>query len=76
MYRARAMFTKAAIEMNNENYESAIGYLKTSSRLFTTSLGRDKSELKETYLLRLEAAHKAKDQKTIDIAKNILENIL
>ena len=76
MYRARAMFTKAAIEMNNENYESAIGYLKTSVRLFTTSLGRDKSELKETYLMMLEAAHKAKDQKTIDMAKNFIENFM
>ena len=76
LYRARAMYTKASLEMENKNYESAIGYLKTSTRLFTSSLGRDKTELKETSLLMLDAANKANDKKTINIAKGIIKSLM
>ena len=56
LYRARAMHTKALIEIKNNHYESAIGYLKTSSILFTSTLGKNKLELKEAYSLMLKTA--------------------
>jgi len=76
LYRARAMHTKALIEIKNDHYESAIGYLKTSSILFTSTLGRNKLELKETYSLMLNTAYKIKDEKTINLAKNNIEKLM
>ena len=76
LYRARAMHTKALIEIKNNHYESAIGYLKTSSILFTSTLGRNKLELKETYSLMLNTAYKIRDEKTINLAKNNIEKLM
>ena len=76
LYRARAMHTKALIEIKNDHYESAIGYLKTSSILFTSTLGRNKLELKETYSLMLNTAYKIRDEKTINLAKNNIEKLM
>ena len=76
LYRARAMHTKALIEIKNNLYESAIGYLKTSSILFTSTLGKDKLELKEAYSLMLKTAYKIKDEKTINLAKSNIEKLM
>ena len=70
------MHTKALIEIKNDHYESAIGYLKTSSILFTSTLGRNKLELKETYSLMLNTAYKIRDEKTINLAKNNIEKLM
>jgi hypothetical protein len=76
LYRARAMHTKALIEIKNNHYGSAIGYLKTSSILFTSTLGRNKLELKETYSLMLNTAYKIRDEKTINLAKTNIEKLM
>ena len=76
LYRARAMHTKALIEIKNNHYESAIGYLKTSSILFTSTLGKNKLELKEAYSLMLKTAYKIKDEKTINLAKSNIEKLM
>ncbi len=49
LYRASAMHTKALIEAQNGNIEDAIGLLRTASRIFANSLGKDKTELLEAY---------------------------
>ena len=76
LYRARAMHTKALIEIKNTHYESAIGYLKTSSILFTSTLGRNKLELKDAYKLMLNTAYKIRDEKTINLAKANIEKLM
>ena len=76
LFRARAMYTKALIDIKNYNHENAIGYLKTASRIFTTTLGKNKLELKETYILMLDAANKIKDKETINLARSNIDKLL
>ena len=50
--------------------------LKTASRIFTTTLGKNKLELKETYILMLDAANKIKDKETINLARSNIDKLL
>ena len=69
LYKASAMHTKALIEIKNNNIIEAIGLLKTASRIFLHSLGKDKTELMEAYQELYEQAKKINDTKLMKDTK-------
>ena len=73
LYRASAMHTKALIESQNGNIEDAIGLLKTASRIFSNSLGKDKTELLEAYE---ELYKQAKIMNDLNLLKNIKKRLI
>ncbi|MFP6780032.1 MAG: tetratricopeptide repeat protein [Alphaproteobacteria bacterium] len=75
IFKASALHTKALIEIKNKNVNDAIGLLKASSKIFYNTLGKDKSQLIESYeeLIKL-----ALDNNNIELAnktKQKLKNI-
>ena len=72
LYKASAMHTKALIEIENNNINAAIGLLKTASRIFLHSLGKDKTELMEAYEELYQQAKRINDTKLMqDIKKRL-----
>jgi len=72
LYKASAMHTKALIEIDNNNIIEAIGLLKTASRIFLHSLGKDKTELMEAYEELYKQAKKINDTELMkDIKKRL-----
>jgi len=75
LYKASAMHTKALIEIKNDNIFEAIGLLKTASRIFLHSLGKDKTELIEAYEELYQQAKKVNDTELIDDIKKRLNKL-
>ena len=76
LYRASAMHTKALIEIKNGNINDAIGLLKTASRIFANSLGKDKTELIEAYQELYKQAKTINDSDLVNKTKNRLNKLL
>ena len=76
LYRASAMHTKALIEIKNGNINDAIGLLKTASRIFANSLGKDKTELIEAYEELYKQAKTINDSALVTKIKNRLNKLL
>tara|TARA_B100000674_G_C37971170_1_gene977058 strand:- start:1418 stop:2146 length:729 start_codon:yes stop_codon:yes gene_type:complete len=76
LYRASAMHTKALIEIKNGNINDAIGLLKTASRIFANSLGKDKTELIEAYEELYKQAKTINDSDLVNKTKNRLNKLL
>mgnify|MGYP006204984667 CR=1 FL=1 len=72
MFRASAMHTRALIDIENNKIESAIGFLKTSSRIFYNTLGKDKKQLIETYQELIKQALNIND---IELANSIKKKL-
>jgi tetratricopeptide (TPR) repeat protein len=75
IFRASAMHTKALIEIKNKNMDYAIGLLKTSSKIFYNSLGKDKSQLIETYKELIKQALNIKDIELANTTKKKLNKL-
>ena len=75
IFRASAMHTKALIEIKNKNIDYAIGLLKTSSKIFYNSLGKDKSQLIETYKELIKQALNIKDIELANTTKKKLNKL-
>jgi hypothetical protein len=69
------MHTKALIEIKNKNIDYAIGLLKTSSKIFYNSLGKDKSQLIETYKELITQALNTNDIKLANTTKKKLNKL-
>ena len=76
LYRASAMHTKALIEIKNGNINDAIGLLKTASRIFANSLGKDKTELIEAYEELYKQAKTINDSDLVNKTKSRLNKLL
>ena len=75
LYKASAMHTKALIEIENNNIIEAIGLLKTASRIFLHSLGKDKTELAEAYEVLYEQAKKINNIELMEDIKKRLNKL-
>ena len=64
------MYTK------NGNINDAIGLLKTASRIFANSLGKDKTELIEAYEELYKQAKTINDSDLVNKTKNRLNKLL
>ena len=67
IFQASAMHTKALMDIKNKNIDSAIGLLKTSSKIFYNTLGNDKHQLIEIYKELIKQALKIND---LELANN------
>lgn len=75
IFRACAMHTKALLEIKNKNINEAIGLLKTSSKIFFNTLGKDKSQLIESYKDLIEQALLINDLELAASTKKKLKKI-
>ncbi len=75
IFRASALHTKALIEIQNKNINDAIGLLKTSSKIFYNTLGKDKSQLIESYEELIKLALDINDIDLADKTKQKLKNL-
>lgn len=75
IFRACALHTKALIEIKNKNLDDAIGLLKTSSKIFYNTLGKDKSQLIENYEELIKLAQSINDPDLVHKTKQKLINI-
>lgn len=67
IFQASAMHTKALMDIKNKNIDSAIGLLKTSSKIFYNTLGNDKHQLIEIYKELIKQALETND---LELANN------
>ena len=75
IFKASALHTKALIEIKNKNISDAIGLLKTSSKIFFNTLGKDKSQLIESYEELIKIALAINDTDLANKTKNKLKNL-
>ena len=75
MYRASAMHTRALIAVKNKNINDAIGLLKTSSRIFYNTLGKDKKQLIESYQELIKQALNINDLELANSIKKKLKKL-
>ena len=75
MYRASAMHTRALIAVKNNDIDSAVGLLKTSSRIFYNTLGKDKKQLIESYQELIKQALNLNDLELADYTKKKLNKL-
>ena len=75
MYRASAMHTRALIAVKNKNIDDAIGLLKTSSRIFYNTLGKDKKQLIESYQELIKQALSINDLELANSIKKKLKKL-
>ena len=75
MYRASAMHTRALIAVKNKNINDAIGLLKTSSRIFYNTLGKDKKQLIESYQELIKQALSINDLELANSIKKKLKKL-
>ena len=72
---ASALHTKALIEIKNRNISDAIGLLLTSSKIFYNTLGKDKTQLIESYEELIKLALAINDIDLANKTKKKLKNI-
>jgi len=75
IFKASALHTKALIEIKNKNFNDAIGLLKTSSKIFYNTLGKDKSQLIEIYEELIKLALSINDQDLVNQTKQKIKNL-
>lgn len=75
IFKASALHTKALIEIKNKNIIDALGLLKTSSKIFYNTLGKDKSQLIESYEELIKLALDINDLDLANKTKKKLKNL-
>ena len=75
IFKASALHTKALIEIKNKNLNNAIGLLKASSKIFYNTLGKDKSQLIDSYKELIKLALVINDIELENKTKQKLSNI-
>ena len=75
IFKASALHTKALIEIQNKNMSDALGLLKTSSKIFYNTLGKDKSQLIESYEELIKLALDINDLDLANKTKKKLKNL-
>ena len=75
IFKASALHTKALIEIKNKNISDALGLLKTSSKIFYNTLGKDKSQLIESYEELIKLALDVNDLDLANKTKKKLKNL-
>ena len=75
IFKASALHTKALIEIKNKNISDALGLLKTSSKIFYNTLGKDKSQLIESYEELIKLALHINDIDLANKTKKKLKNL-
>jgi len=75
IFRASALHTKALIEIKNRNTSDAIGLLLTSSKIFYNTLGKDKTQLIESYEDLIKLALSINDEELANKTKQKLKNL-
>ena len=75
IFKACALHTKALVEIKNKNLDDAVGLLKASSKIFYNTLGKDKSQLIESYKELIKLALSINDQDLARKTKQKLINI-